>query len=1795
MKSNQNLQHHKSTEVDFYSLHIKSYISSSKKSVMKIVLFLLMPFCLPMMLLAQRDPLKWPFAKTSIWNLPIHHNAVYVPAAIQDAVNFEVDEDVIIMTPNEPLMQVETNYTGWSAGGDARCAAQGPTLFVAPIPQNFIFSNTTWHGSTPNSGAAILLSNGKIKQTQPFAKCTNAISTSQYVWDENNCELTGECIVGAHGGSHLSAIGGALRVGEMSSGIIRHVLKLNLFGKENFYNGNGGFRWPATKADGGYNDPAAGNYYGGTNLEMRIGALLAIYKDAVLESVANNSLGIETEPALIIARALQNYGGYTVDNTAWDTYGLITEIGPDGRVSEEFKALYGYDMNFYGNPDNAWARDIKRIFTNLYVVSNNSETSIGGGPVADLTNRRAPAAPDFLPTKSFRIMPLGDSKTEGGGGVGQQSSWRGFLRTKLIRSGYKIDYVGDRQNKADGDTIPNDDDHAGHGGYTIGPDINKFCPSCETTGIFEHIQDYLPAANPDIILLAIGVNDMFGADVHAPNYAATAPQRYRSLVHKILQLKPGIRIIVGSIEPVKWDINWGADPLDNNIGALNADIKALADSSATDNIYFADIRNKMLVNYGPADFWDDLHLSQQGAKKGANAWFDALVPVLNNTPNNIEPTCSITSPANNVTFSAPASITIEVAASDTDGSISKVEFYNGTVKIGEDNTAPFNFTWSNVDEGTYSIKAVAIDNLFGTGTSSEVALTVNSTDGYIKFNGTGNGTPGSYANSGLTFANALDSNAATYFDGASANGQWVGLDVGTAKVVKKIRYIPRPTWALRMVNARIQGANSPDFSDAVNLFTITTVPSEGIYTVARFANTDFYQYHRFLSPDNGYGNVAEIEFWGDPNSPVNQPPSVSLVSPVNNSNYNPGSDIGLSATASDSDGTIAKVEFYSDSTLIGTVTSAPYNFTWANVSTGNYNIKAKATDNLGTTKTSGVVTITVSSTSGNGLYSEDFNANTSVGWIVNGGTWAAANQHFESTNSNGEFTSFYNGSSFSNYTYQLDAVPVWGNDIGFLFNYVDINNYYIVIINVNTNTAYLKKNINGTLSVLATAAFAGNGLGGSNSIMITNTGTATTVKINNSLIFDNISTTELASGKIGLYSFYCPSSFDNILVTSNQVVPAVNITLPASGSTFSAPATIEIAAIVSGFAATIAKVEFFSGATLIGTDVVSPYSFTWQNVAEGNYTITAKGTDEGGVIVTSPVVNVIVKVPADESVAFSNPPLVVNPGNSYTVNVDYVATENRIIDVYLFNSNWQSIASKNVSIAAGSGTQSVQITIPSSAAAAANCIWAVNLWKGDWSGIVKSANSFGATVNALPVVGITSPLASSTFDAPAAIALTATSSDPDGAIATIDFYNGATLIGSVSQSPFTFTWLNVAAGNYSITAKATDNMGSSATSSVVNIIVNAPIQESIAFNNPAAVVNAGNTYSVNIDYVSAESRIIDVYLFNSNWQTIASKNVHIAAGTGTQVVQITIPADAAAVTNGIWSVNLWKGDWSGIVKSATFFGVTVNAVPSFTITASATPGITIAPASVLLSASPTRQGGSIASVAFYNGQQLIGTSTASPYTFNWMNVAVGNYTLTAKATDNTGQSVTSVPFAVSVVDGKLNLTSMCSANPLLTRRWRVTSTYTIPVQFNWNVYGTTQSGTASVAEKGTVYFETATLAGANTTIITYGSKGKVTKASGGAACSAFNAKGNYTRSDDKIKDEKASFDIYPVPVKDGFTIRQRGFRNPHIIITNLMNQVVYAARTSEGIFIETSKLSKGIYMVTLHDGMNTVNKKIIVE
>ena len=187
----------------------------------------------------------------------------------------------------------------------------------------------------------------------------------------------------------------------------------------------------------------------------------------------------------------------------------------------------------------------------------------------------------------------------------------------------------------------------------------------------------------------------------------------------------------------------------------------------------------------------------------------------------------------------------------------------------------------------------------------------------------------------------------------------------------------------------------------------------------------------------------------------NQVPVVSITSPASGASFSAPATVSITASASDADGTVNKVEFYNGSTLLGTDATSPYSFTWSGVATGSYTLTAKAYDNLNAVATSSAINIAVNA----------------------GGT--------------------------------------------------------------------------------------------------------------------------------------------------NQA-PSVSITSPASGASFSAPATVSITASANDTDGTINKVEFYNGSTLLGSDATSPYSFTWSGVTTGSYTLTTKAYDNLNAVTTSSVVNITV-------------------------------------------------------------------------------------------------------------------------------------------------------------------------------------------------------------------------------------------------------------------------------------------------------------------------------------------------------------------------------------------------------------------------------------------------------------------------------------------------------------------------------------------------------------------------------------------
>jgi hypothetical protein len=162
-----------------------------------------------------------------------------------------------------------------------------------------------------------------------------------------------------------------------------------------------------------------------------------------------------------------------------------------------------------------------------------------------------------------------------------------------------------------------------------------------------------------------------------------------------------------------------------------------------------------------------------------DGWIDEIVvrssTVTGGPVTNKPPTVSLSAPSSGLT--APATVVLNATAADTDGAVAKVEFFNGAIKIGEDTTAPFSFSWTGVAAGTYSLTARATDNQGATATSSAASVTVAAATGptppaatFVKTDTTTKGNwIGAYGAEGYTIVSHVES-IPTY-GGAVASGK----------------------------------------------------------------------------------------------------------------------------------------------------------------------------------------------------------------------------------------------------------------------------------------------------------------------------------------------------------------------------------------------------------------------------------------------------------------------------------------------------------------------------------------------------------------------------------------------------------------------------------------------------------------------------------------------------------------------------------------------------------------------------------------------------------------------------------------------------------------------------------------------------------------------------------------------------------------------------------------------------------------------------------------------------------------
>jgi hypothetical protein len=275
------------------------------------------------------------------------------------------------------------------------------------------------------------------------------------------------------------------------------------------------------------------------------------------------------------------------------------------------------------------------------------------------------------------------------------------------------------------------------------------------------------------------------------------------------------------------------------------------------------------------------------------------------------PSVSLTSPANGATFNAPATIELTASASDPENRLARVEFYRDGMLLGSDSSSPYSFTWSSAPAGTYSLTAVAFDSDGAQATSAAVSITVRG------------------PNQPPTVSITSPANGATFTAPATIPMTASASD---------------PENRLGRVEFYRNGTLLGSDSSSPYSFTWSSAPA-GSYTLTAVA----------VDLDGAQATSSAVPVTVN----TNQPPSVTLTAPANGATFTAPATIPMTASASDPENRLARVEFYANGTLLGADSSSPYAFTWSSVPGGSYTLTAKVFDSDGAQMTSSAVTITV--------------------------------------------------------------------------------------------------------------------------------------------------------------------------------------------------------------------------------------------------------------------------------------------------------------------------------------------------------------------------------------------------------------------------------------------------------------------------------------------------------------------------------------------------------------------------------------------------------------------------------------------------------------------------------------------------------------------------------------------------------------------------------------------------------------------------------------------------------------------
>jgi peptidoglycan/xylan/chitin deacetylase (PgdA/CDA1 family) len=939
-------------------------------------------------------------------------------------------------------------------------------------------------------------------------------------------------------------------------------------------------------------------------------------------------------------------------------------------------------------------------------------------------------------------------------------------------------------------------------------------------------------------------------------------------------------------------------------------------------------------------------------------------------PDTAAPTVSLTAPANGEAVHG-SSVTLSALAGDDRG-LSSVEFLvNGNV-VGTDTTAPYSIGWDSTSDpdGPVSITARATDTSSNATTSSARSATVD--------------------NTGPTSALTAPANGAILTGPIN-----LAADASDSNGVSSVEFL---------VGGNVVG------SDATAPYAITwnsTTVADGPVSITARAT-------------DGLGNRSTTDAVGATvqNSDTTDP-TASLTAPADGATV--GGNVIISAVANDNIA-VASVDFLVGDTVVGTDTTSPYSITWNSAGTPNgtpVTISARATDTSANVTTSATRSVTVDNsipdtTAPTVSVTAPIEGATLTGSAVPISADAADNvavaavEFFVDATSVGidttePYSVTWDSTTVLDGPVSITAVATDTNTIqassavihATVDNAVHDTTPPAVSVTEPTDNAFVS-GASVTISADATDDFAI----GSVEFFVGATGVGTDTTSPYAMTWDS---TTVPDGNVSITARATDTS-DNATTSAARTArvdntdPTVAITTPAGGASLSG-AGVVVSASASD-ASGVASVEFFVGPTSIGADTTAPFSVTWDTTetADGPVSITAVATDAVGNATTSAARTAAVDNTAPD-VSISQPAdgeTVAGPVNIFAAVIDTSAVSVEfLIDGTVINTD---------SVGPSYDTTWDSTSVPDGPVS-------VSARATDAAGHVTTSAAISVTVQNIipdttpPTVNVSAPADGATIAG--TVTISATAGDDIG-VATVDFLIDETVVGTDSTAPYSIVWdsTSVADGDVVITAKATDTSSNATTSTprtvtVQNADLTLPV---VSLTAPAAGTAVGGN-AVTISATATDNVAVGQVEFLVGGAVV---------GTDTTSPYSTV-WDSTTTPNGPVSITARATDTSDNAATSAARSVTVdNDPPTVALTAPA-DGAVVSGKTVTISATATDVVG-VARVDFYVGTSLIATDASAPYSIKWNinKLGDGAYVLTARATDNTGLSATSVARTVTI-------------------------------------------------------------------------------------------------------------------------------------------------------------------------------------